>query len=59
MISVRFLCHFIEVNFFFFLTEALKTPEDKTKEEDLLQQLVTVVHERSKLVDKMDDERQR
>jgi len=39
--------------------EALKTPEDKTKEEDLLQQLVTVVHERSKLVDKMDDERQR
>jgi len=39
--------------------EALKTDADKSQEEDLLQRLVTVVHERSKLVDKMDDERQR
>ena len=44
---------------FWFFPEALKTSQDKDKEEELLQQLVTVVHERSQLVDKMDDERQR
>ncbi|XP_067929744.1 protein-methionine sulfoxide oxidase mical3a-like isoform X3 [Watersipora subatra] len=39
--------------------ENLKTDDDKLREEDLLQKLVTVVTERSKLVDKMDEERLR
>lgn len=39
--------------------ENLKTDDDKLREEMLLSELVTVVHERSHLVDQMDEERLR
>ncbi|KAF6021987.1 hypothetical protein EB796_007099 [Bugula neritina] len=39
------------------ITEKLKSDADKIREDELLTELVSVVHERSQLVDKMDDER--
>lgn len=39
--------------------ESLKSDNDKQREEELLQELVTLVQERSHLVDRMDEERLR